>query len=47
MINPFDSNFIKFFLGFVLILLAGFAFLYLTHTYNPDAAIQATVYGSK
>jgi hypothetical protein len=34
MVNPFDRNFFKFFTGFVLILLASFALLYLVQIYG-------------
>jgi hypothetical protein len=34
MVNPFDRNFFKFFIGFVIILLMSFAVLYVVQAYS-------------
>jgi hypothetical protein len=41
MINPFDNTAMKFFIGFILILLASFALLYISNTYSGNTNIEA------
>jgi hypothetical protein len=34
MVNPFDRNFFKFLLGFIIILISSFALLYIVNVYR-------------
>ncbi len=43
MVNPFDRNFFKFFMGFVLILAISFGLLYIVGTYSSSAEKRASV----
>ncbi len=43
MTNPFDQNFLKFFVGFVFILAISFGVLYVVGTYSRSADDRATV----
>jgi len=45
MVNPFDRNFLKFFLGFVFILAASFGVLYVVGLYSSVGEPSATVIG--
>jgi magnesium-transporting ATPase (P-type) len=43
MVNPFDRNFFKFFVGFVCILAVSFGVLYIVGTYTNSADKRASV----
>jgi magnesium-transporting ATPase (P-type) len=43
MVNPFDRNFFKFFVGFVCILAVSFGVLYIVGTYTNGGDKRASV----
>ena len=43
MVNPFDRNFFRFLLGFLLILTVSFGIIYFVGRYIGNAPVQATV----
>ena len=43
MVNPFDRNFFKFFLGFVCILSISFCILYIVGQYSQTEEMQRVV----
>lgn len=43
MINPFDRSFFKFFLGFIVIILASLAVLYFAGHYNASSDTKASI----
>jgi hypothetical protein len=45
MVNPFDRNFFKFFLGFVCILALSFLVLYLVGQWGSDIDSRAALLG--